>query len=207
MTRFTQEQDMVWGLEHWDRSRSVLPHCQASCPLLREQGTRGERLSTAVHSDVPEDWREQFRAAIDQLATAKTGVVEARRFERLEQDLAAASRDISLLAQQIAELEEVPQSIVVPIATFAPEPFEAIQPLLVLVEPVVGDPGEDCEYVATFVDAGVGASGNTIAEAVSFLKDRLLAKLDLLERMPSNRLGKGPKRQLAVLQSVIRRVV
>ena len=207
MTRLRQEQQMVWGWEDWDQDGPALPHCQDSCPLLSGRETQGEPLSTRVHGDVAKDWREQFRAAIDQLAIVKVDVSKARRIERLEQDLATASRDIALLTQRIAELEEVPESIVVPITTFAPEPFEIIQPLLVLVEPVMGDLEEDCEYLATFVDAEVGASGDTVAEAVSCLKDRVIAKFDMLERMPSTRLGKGPKHQLAVLQSVIRRVV
>ena len=207
MSRLRQEQYVTWGWEHWDQSGPALPHCEASYPLLRGLEIRGEPLSTRVHSDVAEDWREQFRAAIDQLAVAKVEASKASRIERLEQDLAAASRDIIMLKQRIAELEEVPESVVVPITTLAPEPFEMIQPLLVLVEPVVGDLEEDCEYVATFVDAEIGASGDTIAEAVSCLKDRVLAQFDMLERMPRTRLGKGPKRQLAVLESVIRRVV
>ena len=110
------------------------------------------------------------------------------------------------LERRIAELEDLPEPIIVPINTFAPEPFEPIRTFFVVVEPVVGEQDEDHEYIATFVDAEIAASGDTVGDAVLCLKDQLLAKFDMLEQMPQTRLGSRLKRQLVVLQSVIRRV-
>jgi len=141
---------------------------------------------------VAEDWSEDFRVALQHLeGTIKQS--ETSRIDRLE--------------QRIAQLEELPEPIMVPINTFAPEPFEPVRTFFVIVEPVVIEEDEDCEYLATFVDADIAASGVTIGDAVLCLKDQLLAQFDMLEKMPPARLGDRPKRQLAVLQSLIRRIV
>lgn len=91
-------------------------------------------------------------------------------------------------------------SAVVPITTFAPEPFEARRPLSAVIQPI-GD-----EHLATFFDANINASGETQEEAFANLKDILLATFQMLERMPESRLGPGPRRQRAVLNECIRRV-
>jgi len=88
---------------------------------------------------------------------------------------------------------------VVPITTFAPEPFEVIQPLSAVIQPN----GE--EHLATFFDANINASGETQEEAFANLKDVLLSTFQMLERMSESQLGPGPKRQRAVLSACIRR--
>ena len=89
--------------------------------------------------------------------------------------------------------------IVVPVATFAPEPYELLQRLEVVVEPS-GD-----EYVATFFDANVNAGGCTEPEAVDNLKDTMLSLFEYLASRPAKRLGPGPTKQLAVLRDFIRK--
>ena len=96
-------------------------------------------------------------------------------------------------------------AIVVPINTFAPEPFAPTRPILVSVEPFVSEEDGELEYIASLTEANIGASGDTVAEAVKNLKDRLIAKFDMLENMPADRLGKMPRRQLEILKSLIRR--
>lgn len=87
---------------------------------------------------------------------------------------------------------------VVPITTFAPEPFEVLRPMSVVIQPL-GD-----EHLATFFDANINASGETQEEAFANLKDVLLGTFQMLERMPESQLGPGPKRQRAVLFECIR---
>lgn len=89
---------------------------------------------------------------------------------------------------------------VVPVTTFAPEPFEVICPFSVVIQPS----GDD--FVATFFDANINASGETQEEAFAALKDVLLTTYQLLRRMPEAQLGPGPRRQKAALSAVIRRV-
>ena len=87
----------------------------------------------------------------------------------------------------------------VPIQTLAPEPFELLKEIKVVVRP------SDDEYIASFVDANVNASGCTIADAVSSLKEMLARRFDRLDKMPANKLGPAMAKQIAVLRSFIRR--
>jgi len=90
-----------------------------------------------------------------------------------------------------------PRSILVPIATLAPEPYDLLREIMVVVQP------DDDSFVATFFDANINASGNTQVDAVANLKDTMIATFEALEREP--KLGKGPAIQLAVLREVMRR--
>lgn len=88
---------------------------------------------------------------------------------------------------------------VVPITTFAPEPFEVLRPMSAVIQPI-GD-----EHLATFFDANINASGETQEEAFANLKDVMLGTFQMLERMSESQLGPGPRRQRAVLSECIRR--
>ena len=95
-------------------------------------------------------------------------------------------------------LQGLPGSILVPVTTFAPEPFELVKDILVVVQST----GED--FTASFFDANIHASGDTQEEAVANLKDVMLIMLRRFEKEPEHRLGPEPKRQLAVLRDFIR---
>ncbi len=113
---------------------------------------------------------------------------------------------LGALEARVAKFEDVPQPFVVPINTLAPQPFGLNGPLSVLVEPVLDDSDEACEYVASLVDAGIAATGETVEEAVSLLKGRMVTEYTLLTKLPPERIGKIPRQQLAVLQAVMRRI-
>jgi predicted RNase H-like HicB family nuclease len=85
------------------------------------------------------------------------------------------------------------------VATLAPAPYEVIKEIPVWVRP------EGDSYVASFVDANVNASGETVNDAVDNLKDMMTALLKSLGSLPKACLGKGPARQLAVLRAFIRK--
>lgn len=87
----------------------------------------------------------------------------------------------------------------IPIATFAPEPFEIILPLGVIVRP------EGDSFVASLFDANVNASGETIHEVIVNLKSLILDSFVRLEAKDDGQLGPAMIRQKAVLQSLIRR--
>jgi predicted RNase H-like HicB family nuclease len=97
-------------------------------------------------------------------------------------------------------LEEVRSraAVVIPIQSLAPEPFELLKPIQSLLQ----QSGED--YIATFLDANINASGETQEEALTNLKDIIVGSFEALESMP-DRLGSGPKRQLAVLRQFLKR--
>jgi hypothetical protein len=111
------------------------------------------------------------------------------RFKNLE-------REVTALKQHCQKLRDG-QSIVVPITTLDPEPFELSKEIMVVVQP------DDDSFVATFFDANINASGNTQVDAVANLKDMLVSLFDILEK--EKNLGKGPAHQLAILRGLVRR--
>ena len=90
------------------------------------------------------------------------------------------------------------QTITVPITSLAPEPLTLRHPIFVVVQP------EGDEFSATFFDANINASGDTQTEAVDNLKEILVSAYRRLSDLGESRLGPGPRKQLAVLRTVIR---
>src|SRR5687767_3158681 len=90
-------------------------------------------------------------------------------------------------------------SIIVPITTLAPEPYELLRDIPVVVQ-ADGD-----SFVATFYDANLSMSGDTEAEAIALLKDSMIALFELFQR--EKKLGKGMAMQRAVLFEVMRKKV
>ena len=130
----------------------------------------------------------------------------AIRILKLELLVTTLTRQCDNLSHRIVELERTARPILVPINTFAPKPFEAVKQIVALVEPVVDEAGETCEYIASFVDGAISTTGDTIEEAVSLLKNRMAAQYTLLTKLPHDRLGKIPQQQLTALQSVMQRI-
>lgn len=89
--------------------------------------------------------------------------------------------------------------LVAHITTLAPEPFDVIKEIPVVIQP------SDDEFLATFFDANVNASGCTETDAVSNLKDVLVGLFEYLDAQPPSRLGKAPTRQIAVLRQFVRK--
>jgi predicted RNase H-like HicB family nuclease len=89
------------------------------------------------------------------------------------------------------------QPFLVPIQSFEPEPFAVIKPFFIVLEP------SDGEFVAALYDANIAASGETQEEAVSNLKEMILATFELLEG--EEKLGAAMRGQKAVLMSIVRR--
>ena len=113
------------------------------------------------------------------------------RFQRLEKEVVS-------LRDRLATLEQA-MPTVVPIDTLAPERYEVLKPFHVVVRPH-GD-----EYTASFVEANINASGDTIEEAVRNVKDVILATFEDLLEHGESQLGPGPLRQVRVLQAFIRK--
>lgn len=101
------------------------------------------------------------------------------------------------LRHSLAELASR-QTFTVPIVSLAPEPLTLRQPIFVVVQP------EGDEFSATFFDANINASGDTQTEAVDNLKEILVSTYRRFSTLGEDKLGPGPRKQLAVLQSVIK---
>ncbi len=115
----------------------------------------------------------------------------SERLTRLEEEVKTLKR----------QLVECGKTILVPMESFEPDPYELIRKVTVLVLPDEGS------WIATLVDANINASGETIAEAVANLKDMMMELFELLRKEPKGKLGKQPSCQLAFLKSVMRKKV
>jgi predicted RNase H-like HicB family nuclease len=107
--------------------------------------------------------------------------------------------EISVLKDRMQKLESL-SPIVVVIDTLTPEPYEVLQPFHVTLQLV------DDEYVATFFDANISASGETQEEALHNLKDMIVAFFENLLEYEESQLGPDLVRQLKVLNKFIRKV-
>ncbi|HEY7423427.1 MAG TPA: hypothetical protein VH682_04225 [Gemmataceae bacterium] len=116
----------------------------------------------------------------------------------LTERLASLEKEVKTLKRQMAEGSK---SILVPIESFEPDPYELIRTVTILLLP------DDGSWIATIVDANINASGETIPEAVAHLKDMMIDLFEFLRKEPKTKLGKQPSHQLAFLQSVMRKKV
>jgi hypothetical protein len=105
---------------------------------------------------------------------------------------------VQTLQARVAELER-PRSVIVPITTLAPEPFELTKPIQAVVE------AHDGDYIASFYDANVNASGCNEQEAIENLKDLLVSRFEYLDRCADRKMAPVLARQRAVLREFIRR--
>ena len=116
---------------------------------------------------------------------------EAARLEALE-------KEVLLLKARVAQLE-ISAPLIVPVETLAPEPYQLLKPFHAVVQPVDG------EYVASFYDANISASGGTQEEALANLKDMVVAAYETLTEHEGGGLGRGLEKQLQVLREFLRR--
>ena len=66
---------------------------------------------------------------------------------------------------------------------------------------VVRSDGE--EFVSCFVEANLGASGETISVAIENLKDLIASVFMKYSSLPAAQLGPGPTKQLVVLKQFV----
>ncbi|MEI6231913.1 MAG: hypothetical protein WCT04_02590 [Planctomycetota bacterium] len=98
-----------------------------------------------------------------------------------------------------AETEVLPELKVMAIASLAPEPYIVVKPFHISVEPNYD------EFVARFDEANIGATGGTIEEAISNLKESILDEFDMLEFIPDTKLGAGMRQTKNVLLKALKR--
>lgn len=139
----------------------------------------------AVFQALPRNWSGQW--------TVEHGEVEAGYGVAVQQ----VRQELETLKTQIAELRQR-QVLRILVTTFTPDPFEVLRPFEVIVEPCDG------EYVASFYDGNINASGDTPTEAYANLKDMIIGTYELFVDMDEEELGPEPLRQLAVLREVMR---
>ena len=85
---------------------------------------------------------------------------------------------------------------IVPIQSLFPHRIQVLQPIHAIIQP------EDGEYVATFFDANINASGESPLEAIESLKE-VIATTFLFFLGNEQALGQEPKRQLSILRQFL----
>src|SRR5258707_15206098 len=106
------------------------------------------------------------------------------------------------LQEEVQSLKRQPQddrTFSVIIASLTPEPFALKRDIPVLIR------HDDDSYIATFVDANINASGDTLHGAVDNLKDLLVPLFQRLSQEPKRSLGKQLLKQLAILQEFVQK--
>ena len=60
------------------------------------------------------------------------------------------------------------------------------------------------EYIASFFDANINSSGDTDEEAVSNVKDMIVATFEVFGSKKATELGPEPERQMGVLRQFLK---
>ncbi|HEV2803360.1 MAG TPA: hypothetical protein VGW57_00380 [Chthoniobacterales bacterium] len=173
-------------LQAWETESDEPEQLEGLDQMLRNCVTAGIVQSEPV---LPENIAN-FTELLTNYSTYVNAMVE-RRWQ-----MTLTDRVLSDLRSRVEYLENH-RTLVVPVDTFGDEDFEVFQPFSVVVEPS-GD-----EFTATLYDANVSASGETVEEAISNLKEMLLELIELFET--GVKLGAAMQKQKAVLTSLIRR--
>jgi predicted RNase H-like HicB family nuclease len=148
--------------------------------------------STSAGRRIQSNWEESISDVVAQTyATLEKKWHEVLSFRLLQSE-------VLRLRTRVEDLEHS-RPACAPIQSLTPEPYEVIRPFQV----VIGPRGD--EFVASFLDANIGASGCSEAEALANLKETILSTFEILEEHEEARLGPGPLRQLQLLRQFIRR--
>jgi predicted RNase H-like HicB family nuclease len=170
------------------------------CPALAEEPGRlwleeDECLAESARQgrlQIQAGWAKVVPGLMEDYSTAL-----ARRWREVAR-LETLQKEVALLKDRCAELERL-APILVPIETFAPEPYEVVKPFHVVVR------SQDDEYMASFFDANLSASGETREEAIANLKDIIAGTFEILAGVEEDGLGPGPLQQRKVLEQFIRK--
>lgn len=140
-----------------------------------------------------ENWEEVAR---DARYRARIVALE-RKQQSLERTIENLAEMVEALSGCVKDYQTRP--IVLPISTFAPEPYDIMGPINLVIR------CDEAGFVASFAEANINASGETLSEAMAMAKDMILATFDRLLSKRDDQLGPGPLRQKQVLSQLISR--
>ena len=107
-------------------------------------------------------------------------------------------KEILLLKNRCDYLERN-APVTVLIESFAPEPYEIIKPFHVTIK------FQEEQYIASFFDTNLSASGDTQEESFANLKDIIVGTFEIFTTMDDDKLGPGPLHQKRLLVEFIRK--
>ncbi len=181
-------------------------------------GTFADRFLPGSRADVvileSKNWAlfdEESLNAVNATAAQQQGYIElleaqvkavfgrTQKFDRLCERVERIEGMLGTVLKTLTQTIGPKQSIVIPIQSLAPEPYEILQPFSAVVIP--GEGG----FEAGFFDAEIFASGDTEEEAVWNLKSTIIDTYDRLSELSDAHLGPGPARQKQILSAYIRK--
>ena len=146
---------------------------------------------TAPRRRIVGDWAKGVPDLMEELRNVLAPrLLDATRMEVLE-------KEVMLVKERCATLERQ-RPVLVPIESLAPEPYDVVKPFHAVVQL------HDDQYIATFFDANISASGDTQTEAIFNLKDVILGAFEILTMREEEELGLGSSHQRQVLEEFIR---
>jgi predicted RNase H-like HicB family nuclease len=125
------------------------------------------------------------------LVSVSRAIIESRM------ESAALRQQLGALSQRLTRIERGGLPIIAVVNDFFPHDLEVQKPIHICIEP------DNEEFIATFHDADVSASGETHAEALCNLKDIIAMLFEDLTAEDPAVLGPGPLRQFEVLKRYI----
>ncbi len=177
------------GIRLHDDEWGDSPEFEEGCAQLDDESYFPEEQKVPGESD----WMEILSQALAKtLIRIKEGIQKDSRLNALEERL-------NELENRLAETV-TRDSVVVPITTFAPEPFQVLKE----IKAVIQKEDED-EFTATFFDANVNATGCNQVDAIDNLKDLILSRFEFLNAQSPEKLGLGLAKQIAVLREFVAR--
>jgi len=115
-----------------------------------------------------------------------------------EARITSLEKEVRYLKKEISALQN-DSFCVIPINTFAPEPYLLKKELSLLLR------NEGGEYIASFIDANLSFGGSSIPEAVENLKNYLLDVYDDLKNTKNAELGSDLLKQKKILSAYIQK--
>jgi len=188
------EEDLEKGnsIQGWEPNPKTKRVAGCAPEELRHKmvASQGDIVAYTLESAASQhSWVENFEKTVEQFA--RFAQTKRRQFQTID----SLMSNVKQLEKRIAELSAQPFQAL--ITTLAPDPFDLKRDIPVVVTPN----GED--FVATFFDAGISATGDTDEEAVFNLKDLIVQTFEALSKMPEAKLGFLPRKQLAVLRTLV----
>jgi len=160
--------------------------------LLRFWGRGSVELSGVRPISYTPDWAKE----VSELLTKVVTIIVEKRKQEFRFNLLQA--ELSHCRKRIQRLESL-QTKIIPIDSFAPEPYDLLKTILVTVHSVEG------EFEAGWFDANIHFSGDNEEEAVRNLKSLILDSFESFSGKRPDILGPEPTRQLAVMKEYIQK--
>jgi hypothetical protein len=166
------------------------PDPQSAGTLLRLR----EQIATGLTQTILNAGRP-----IQPVASAKATQLYIEALGSLMLKVEAIEKTLGVILEKLESLRTGGRAVWVPIETLAPEPYDLLRPIAVVVTP------SNEGFEAAFFDAQIYAGGETEEDALTNLKSCLLDTFDRLNQLGDSELGPGLLKQKQILSWYLRK--